>query len=516
MKPGVETAGILGKKGEAFLPGEKDGLRHSLDRLFHGANYRWWVQATVCTGVLMSTLYNSVVNIALPVIMSQFKASLTTTEWVVLIYLLVTTSLLLSMGRLSDMIGRKRMYTSGFILFTLASGLAGISQSMTQLLAFRALQAVGAAMVGANSFAIITMAFPPQERGRALGLGGSMAALGIALGPTVGGILVQNLDWRSIFFLNVPVGIIASLMAYFILKEDRTTSSGTEAIRRFDYLGALLVVVILVSLLLSITTGQEGQWSSLLVRSGFALSALALGFFLFWQLRAKEPLVDLKLFKNRLFAAGNSARVFGFAATGANTLAMPFYLQLALGYSPLTAGLLMSASGLGVAIFAPISGWIADRTGERIISSFGLALNATGFFLLGYLTPQSYSGIAILLAMTGVGWGIFQAPNTSSVMSSTPRERYGIASGLVSLSRDIGNVLGVSMASAFLAMAMISVTGSTSLEGLRASALSPQRGQMLSAFLGGFRQAYLAAALLCVAAIIASLVRASGEKSRRE
>lgn len=490
--------------------------RQCLDKLFHGANYRWWVQACVCIGIFMSTLDMSVANIALPTIMNELKANLTSAEWVVLIYLLVTTSLYLSMGRLSDMIGRKRIYTLGFVIFILASALSGLSQSMAQLIVSRGLQAIGASMLGSSSFAIVSTAFPPQELGKALGLNSAMAALGAMLGPTVGGMLVQAINWRAIFFVNVPVGLIGSLMAFLVLKESQNNSSGDRTIRHFDYFGALLVVVILTSLLLSVTSLQRGLGSSTLVRAGFALSAVALVIFFLWQLRVKKPLVDLKLFKNRLFAAGSSARIFGFAATGANTLSMPFYLQLAMGYSPLSSGLMMSASGLGIVVSAPISGWIADRTGERLVASFGLSLNISAFFLLAFFTPNSYAAIIVLLAMMGVGWGIFQAPNTRSVMNSVPKERYGIASGLVALSRDLGQVSGVAMASLFLVMAVHSTTGSASLEGLRVGVLfSPERSQLLSAFLRGFRHSCLAAGMLCLAAMVASLVRAGREKDKK-
>ncbi|MCG6536837.1 MAG: MFS transporter, partial [Syntrophales bacterium LBB04] len=309
-------------------------------------------------------------------------------------------------------------------------------------------------------------------------------------------------------------GLLGCLMAFIIIKESGGVASLARTIRRFDYFGALLVAVILTSLLLSITLAQRGLVSPLLVGAGFALSLLALAIFLFWQSQAEEPLVDLKLFKNRLFSAGNAARVFGFAAVGANTLAMPFYLQLAMGYSPFTSGMMMSATGMGMAICAPISGWIADRTGERLVASFGLTLNVLAFFLLAFFTPKSYAAIITLLAMMGVGWGIFQAPNVSSVMNAVPKDKYGIASGLTALSRDLGQVSGVAMATAFLVMGLHSATGSASLEGLKASVVNSQaRNQLLSAFLGGFRFAYLAAGLLCLAAMVATLIGAGGKKS---
>src|SRR4030042_2697172 len=243
----------------------------------HGDNHRWWVLGTVGIGIFMSTLDASIVNISLPTIMGYFKASLALSEWVILSYLLVITGLLLPLGRLADMMGRKKILRLGFMVFSLGSALCALSQNPPQLILFRSLQAVGAAMLMANSFAIITAVFPSTERGRALGINGTIVAIGFTVGPTLGGILASTLGWRSIFYVNVPVGILGTIMAAFVLKE-HLVSSPLENKQSFDFLGAALIVTGLTALLLGLTMGQEGDWGRphVIVELAVAATTLAL------------------------------------------------------------------------------------------------------------------------------------------------------------------------------------------------------------------------------------------------
>ncbi|MBI2857170.1 MAG: MFS transporter [Chloroflexi bacterium] len=480
----------------------------------HGPSHRWWVLATVCTGVFMSTLDMSIVNIALPTIKSHFKANLALTEWVVLAYILISTSLLLPFGRLADSVGRKKVFQVGFVLFSLGSALCSIAQSPVQLIVSRGVQAFGAAMLLANGFAVVAAVFPSQQRGRAMGIISTVIAGGFIVGPTVGGFLVGSLGWRSIFYVNIPIGIAATAAAGYILNEREVTPTLGQK-KRFDTPGAALVVVALTALLLALTTGQEGRWGSQVVIGEFAVAAVALAAFPIRELKAAEPLIDLRFFKNRQFAFGNVAGLLSFFGGSANMLIMPFFLQLALGYYPLRTGLLMAPTFLAVAVVAPLSGWLSDRLGARILATTGLGTIVVSLIWLSTLTTQStYIAVVMRLIVLGVGMGMFQSPNNASVMAATPSHAYGAGSGFLSLMRNVGRVIGVALAGAIVASSMVSAVGHTSLGSLQVDFMSPQREAILSAFMLGLKRAYLAAAVVCFLGMLASLVRGKAVSSR--
>jgi EmrB/QacA subfamily drug resistance transporter len=477
----------------------------------HGDNHRWWVLGTVGIGIFMSTLDASIVNISLPTIMGYFKASLAMSEWVILSYLLVITGLLLPLGRLADMTGRKKVFRLGFILFSLGSALCALSQNPSQLILFRSLQAVGAAMLMANSFAIVTAVFPPTERGRALGINGTIMAIGFTIGPTLGGFLVSTLGWRSIFYVNVPVGVIGTLMAAYVLKE-HLVSSPMQDKQSFDFLGAALIVTGLTALLLGLTTGQEGDWGSPPVIVELAVAAITLALVPIWEAKTSQPLVDLTLFKNRLFSFGNIAGFLSFLGTSANLFLMPFFLQLSLGQSPLHAGLLMTPTALAITVVAPLSGWLSDRLGARVLSSLGLAINAATLFWISTLTRQAtYQDVLVRLVVLGVGQGLFQSPNNSSVMGSVPRHSLGVAGGFLSMMRNIGQVVGMALAGTILASTMVAIVGHASFEALQAGSVSGERAAIQAAFMAGMQRAYLVAAVISFLGLWTSLVRGKPE-----
>lgn len=481
-------------------------------RLFGGRNHRWWALVTVDIGILMSTLDASIVNIALPTILTSLEASLAATTWVVMAYLLAITVLLLPFGRLSDIMGRKRLYTVGLALFAVGSGLCGVSADVGSLIAFRIVQAAGAAMVTAIGFAIVTAAFPAWQRGLALGINGTVVAVGITLGPTVGGVLIETLGWRWIFLVNLPIGAIGAVASWAILNE-RLISGGREMRgQSFDLAGAAVAAVALVSMLLALTQGPEAGWSSALVLSLLGLSLLAAGLFVVVEMRVPEPLVDLALFRHRAFAAGNVAGLLAFLAIAANAFLMPFYLQVVQGFDALRAGLLMTPTPLAMALVAPLSGWLSDRVGAKILSSLGLAGIVVALLLLAGLTPESdYSDVVVRLLLLGLGLGVFQSPNNSSVMGDVPRERLGIGSGILSLMRNLGTVVGVAAGAAFL-LGSLAAAGITVGVGTLESGVAPEeaRRELVSAFMAGLRQAYLAAAAFAALGVAASLARGPG------
>lgn len=472
-----------------------------------GANHHWWALGTVSIGTFMATLDASIVNISLPTIMADFKSNLAVSEWIILSYLLVIIGLLLPFGRLADMTGRKKIYRLGFVIFSLGSGLCALSRNPGQLIFFRALQAVGAAMIMANSFAIITAVFPAQLRGRGLGMMGTVVAVGFTVGPSLGGFLVSAFGWRSIFYVNVPVGALGITMITTVLNE-RLVSPTLGQKKSFDFIGAALVVSGLSALLLGLTSGQEGNWGSQSVLFELAVAAGALVLVPVWEARAAEPLIDLHLFKNRLFTFGNLAGFFSFLGVSANAFLMPFFLQLALGYTPLHAGLLMTPTALAIAVVSPLSGWLSDRIDTRIVSSLGLAVSTTALIWLSLLKAQaSYHDVLVRLLLLGTGQGLFQSPNNSSVMGSVPRNSLGIAGGFLSMMRNVGQVVGIALAGTVLTGAMVTVLGHASFEALHAGGSPARRAPALAAFMVGLHRAYLIAAFICFLAMWTSLVR---------
>lgn len=478
----------------------------------HGDNHHWWALGTVSIGTFMATLDASIVNISLPTIMGDFKSSLAISEWIILCYLLVIIGLLLPLGRLADMTGRKKIFRLGFVLFSLGSGLCALSRNPGQLIFFRAVQAVGAAMLMANSFAIITAVFPPQTRGRGLGLMGTVVAVGFTIGPSLGGFLVSAFGWRSIFYVNVPVGAIGIAMATYILNE-RLVSPTLGQKKSFDFIGAALVIIGLSALLLGLTTGQEGNWGTKQVLIELALAVCALVLVPIWEARTAEPLIDLHLFKNRLFSFGNLAGFLSFLAVSANAFLMPFFLQLALGYNPLHAGLLMTPTALAIAVVSPLSGWLSDRLDTRILSSLGLAVSTTALVWLSMLKAQAgYHDVLVRLLLLGTGQGLFQSPNNSSVMGSVPRQSLGIAGGFLSMMRNVGQVVGIALAGTILAGTMVSTLGHASFEALHAGGSSLHKTPALTAFLTGMHRAYLTASFICFLAMWTSLIRGKPER----
>jgi EmrB/QacA subfamily drug resistance transporter len=456
--------------------------------------YKWLVLGTVALGTLMSTIDSSVVNIALPVISQQFHAGVTTVIWVTVAYLLTVTVLLLTFGRLGDLVGRQRIFGLGMLVFTVGSALCGLSGSVGQLILFRVVQAAGAAMMFANSGAIVTAAFPPTERGRALGITGSVVSTGLTIGPSLGGLLLDWAGWRSIFYINLPIGLIGLLAMRFLLRPDEPAAERP----RFDFVGSILLGVGLLAFTLALTQGDQVGWGSPLISGGLSLAVVALVAFVWQERRAAQPMVDLNLFRNRLFTAANVAGFLNFVAGFTNVLLMPFYLQQLKGFSPSHAGLIMTAVPLTTMFVAPVSGWLSDRFGSVGLSSTGLTINAVGLWWLSRLGQEASSAdVTLRLVLMGFGNGLFQSPNNSAIMGSVPRARLGVASSFIALVRNLGMVTGMAVAGAMF-------------DG-RKSAYQAQGLAKSVAFLGAFRDAYWLAVAVLLVGVVASLVRGPHE-----
>jgi EmrB/QacA subfamily drug resistance transporter len=405
----------------------------------------WLVLVAVGTGAFMSALDGSVVNATLPVIRRALGSDVATIEWAVTVYLLVVSGLLLTFGRLGDMRGHKRIYVMGFGIFLAGSILCGLAPSAGALVAARGLQAVGGAMLFANSAAILTANFPPERRGQALGLQATMTYLGLTTGPSLGGWLATWLGWRSIFYINVPISILAIIFSIRFIPADPAPKQG----ERFDLAGAATFIAGLVTLLLALNQGHAWGWTAAPIVGLLIGAVVFLAAFIFIESRVPSPMLDLNLFKARIFSAAAASAVLNYICLYSITFVLPFYLIQGRGLNPAQAGLILTAQPLIMAIAAPLSGTLSDRIGSRLLSPVGMAILAVGLFLLSRLTATSpFSAVVVGLAVAGLGTGIFISPNTSALMGAAPRGRQGIASGILATSRNVGMALGIGLAGA--------------------------------------------------------------------
>lgn len=459
------------------------------------SNYRWYVLATVSIGTFMATLDSSIVNVALPTISSQLHSSLSTLEWTVTAYLLTISSTLPIFGRTADLFGRKKVYSLGFLIFTLGSVLCGLAQNIWFLVGMRVLQAVGASMLMSNSAAIVTSTFPAKERGRALGLTGTVVAIGSLTGPALGGVLIGFISWRAIFYVNLPIGIIGYLAARFILPADETRGNQES----FDFAGAMTFTAGMISILLGISNGEEWGWSSLPVILSLILGLILIIIFIITERRAKHPMIDLSLFRNRPFLIGNLSGWLSFVAMFANNMLLPFYLQQILNYSPSKVGLLMTASPIMMAIVAPLSGHASDKFGPLALTTGGLAIVSTGLFYYSTLSASAHFYQVVPGALLiGLGSGMFQSPNNSSVMSSVPPRKLGVAGGINSLVRNLGMIIGI--------------TFSVSLFEALGGVTRPNPGQ-ISSFMSAYHFVMLVAMAIALVGVVISLNRKSYAKA---
>jgi EmrB/QacA subfamily drug resistance transporter len=453
---------------------------------------KWQVMLGVSLGVLMYTIDTSIVNIALPTLVENLHADFATVQWVGLSYVLVVTSLVLGVARLGDMLGKKPLYLGGLVVFTVSSLLCGLAPSIEVLIGARALQGLGAVMISALGAAIIVEVFPMSERGKALGIIGAVVSLGIALGPSVGGVLIGIAGWRSIFLVNLPIGILATFVVNQYVPHTRKSQP-----QRFDFWGSIAISLVLVSFSLGMTEGQRYGFTSSIPLGLLLASAIGLVGFIFLESRITQPMLDLSLFRSQTFSLSLLTGWLVFMTLGGSSIVIPFFLQLVMHYPIAHIGLLMAVTPVIGGLVSPLAGNLTDRFGTRSIMLTGIILMTIGCLAISTLDANIRDLDYLLRVIPlGLGWGMFQSPNNSAILGAVPPQRLGIASGLLSLTRTLGQTTGLPLFAAIFA--------SIALAGKNGGDLTlAASGAIVSGFQGTFQ---LAAVLLAIAAALTLLL----------
>lgn len=413
---------------------------------------KWWAMLGISMGVFLFALDVYIVNLALPIMVESLHTNFATIQWVVLSYLLAIAAFVLSASKLGDMFNKKRLYMMGLIIFTLSSLLCAIAPTVGFLIAFRFLQGLGASFLSGLGTAMIVEIFPPEQRGLGLGIRAGVFGLGIMLGPTIGGLLVSLGGWPLIFWINVPIGIVGSVMVAHLVPP--STTSGIS--QRFDTIGTLILTLALTSFTLAMTQVQSEGFGSSQVMALLVLSAISFIVFLVVEMRLSEPMLDVRMFRSLEFSLGLILRFVGNFVMAGAIFILPFFLELVKHYRADRAGLLLAIPPIIIVLTAPVAGLLADRFGTQIVSLSGLVSMALGCFLMstfdGDLTLPNY---IIGVTPYALGVGLFQSPNNSAIMGAAPKDRLGLASGLLSLSRILGQTAGVPLVGALFSFVTI-------------------------------------------------------------
>ena len=403
-------------------------------------NRRWWTLGAMCFALFMIMLDNTVVNVALPSIQKDLHSSISGLEWTVNAYTLSFAVLLVTGGRLGDIFGRRRMFLFGVVAFGLSSAFIGLSQTEAWLVAGRVVQGIGAAFMMPATLSIISNAFPPQERGRAIGTWAGVSAMALAIGPVVGGFLVENVSWQSIFFLNVPVAIAAVFVTVAATRESRDETSTHQV----DLPGVLTISVGLGALVLALVEGNSWGWGSASILSLFAVSVAAFVGFVSAERRSAEPMVDFRFFRSKSYFGANLVALIVSFAMLAMFFFLALYMQNIKGYTPLEAGVRFLPSTAVIILVGPIAGRLTDRVGPKPLMTAGLLTVAASLFWQGHLTPDtSYGFLVGAFVLMGLGMGLVMSPMSTAAMNAVEPAKAGVASGILSMSRMVGGTFGV-------------------------------------------------------------------------
>ncbi|WP_379129487.1 MFS transporter [Paenibacillus sp. sgz500958] len=450
---------------------------------------RWIILIVLNLFTFMSTLDGSIVNIALPVISKQLGLPIAQIEWVTTGYLMSICAVILFFGKLGDIVGKIRVFKIGTIVFIFGSLLCGLSHSLTLLIASRIIQALGASMTMANSQGIVTDIFPGNERGRALGLIGTFVSLGSIAGPSLGGIIVSSLGWEYIFWVNIPIGFIAIILGWKVLPKDLVRVKS-----RIDIPGSLLFTVFIIALFSGLLLGQQLGYSDSRIIASLVIAGIAIVAFIRVELRRSQPLLQLSLFRNSLFSLSILCGFLVFAANFCFNIIAPFYAQNMLNLSPFYAGFLLMLFPISMVIISPLSGALSDKIGSELLTFAGLVVMVAAQIGLSQLHEgSSVVLVGLWISMLGIGSGLFQPPNNSLIMSKVPRNQLGSAGSANSLVRNIGMVVGITIATTILFHVM------SSRAGHRVTGLIPGRPEI---FLAGMHVVFVTSASICLAAAV--------------
>lgn len=454
---------------------------------------RWLILAIVVMQPFMACLDGSIVNVALPFMSKKLNVSMASIEWVVTSYLIIISATILIFGRIGDIKGKTTVFKYGLIIFAFGSLLCGISNSLNFLVLSRIVQAIGAAMTMATNQGIITQIFPGNERGRALGISGTFVALGTLVGPPLGGFIISILSWHYIFLINIPVGIITFIFAIKILP--KSSKAKKESL---DIKGAVLFFIFVVTLFGAMIIGQQTGYGNAYIIISIIISIVSFILFVLAQNRSSEPLLDFSIFKNRVFSINVLCAFISFTALSCVNIIHPFYLQDVLKYSPAKTGMIMTVYPLTLSLVAPISGYLSDKIGSKILTLSGLIFVTIGFAFMSNLKEvSSVYAIVISVAILGMGNGLFQSPNNSLVMSTVPKHKLGIAGSVNALVRNLGFVFGVSASTSILYNRMSYKIG------YKVLSYVPGREDV---FIYAMRLVYICAGIICAIGFILSLI----------
>jgi EmrB/QacA subfamily drug resistance transporter len=469
------------------------------------ASYRWWALSCTSLGMLLAATNSGTLIIALPNLERSLHTSLLALVWVILAYLIAATVLVLTAGRLSDLFGRKRAYVGGFLVFAAASLGAGFSTGATELIVWRVVQGVGSAFLFANAAALVTDAFPRKQLGLAMGANTMVAAIGLVLGPVLGGALVE-ISWHWVFWFNVPIALMGALWGGLVLHE----LARPDQVRGLDTLGTATFVVGLTGLVLGVSKGGLSGWSDPVVAGGLLVAVVLLPLWVLIELRGRAPMLDLTLFENRLFAAATAAAFINGLARFALMFLFVFYFQGAQGDDPITAGIKLIPLALGMLIASPLAGIHADRHGSRGLAASGMLVTGAGLAAMTTLDVHSpYWQSMLWLGIVGVGSGMFNSPNTAAMMGTVPAHRRGIAAGARTLLQNTGAVLSI----AFVMAIVTSAVPKSTLFAVFSGVSHGLSTQALAPFISNMHVALWALVGTCALGTVVCLMRPRTERS---
>ena len=457
-------------------------------RIFAEENRKWWTLAAVAFGLFMIMLDNTVVNVALPAIQRDLQVDVTELEWIVNGYALTFAVLMLTGGKLADLLGRRRIFIVGLVIFTLASLACGLATSAGFLIAARIVQGAGSALMNPATLSIITATFPPRQRGMAIGIWAGVSAMALAIGPLVGGLLTEHIDWSWIFFINVPVGILAIVVARLVIDESRDTS----AEQRLDLPGLVASAGALFALTYALIEANQHGWTSPLILSLFAVAAVGLVAFVLLERHQRVPMLDLSLFRNPTFAGANVVMLLVALAMFGVFFFVSLYMQNVLGYSATEAGAAFLPMTVLIVLFAPLAGRLSDRIGSRWLMGSGLALVAVSLLIYSTFDARStFWDLLPALLVGGMGMALAMTPTAAAAMGSVPVDKAGVGSAVLNSMRQIGGALGIAVMGAI-------VTSSITVQ--------PPDPQLEGQFIEGFQRAVTVAAFIAFVGAIVAVV----------